>query len=63
MDYAIGFEIERFDTFEEFLKAHPNEEGYYVTRYSNKTYSDYDLKNYFFIFVIESTVIPKEILV
>ena len=45
MDYAIGFEIERFDTFEEFLKAHPNEEGYYVTRYSNKTYSDYDLKD------------------
>lgn len=67
MDYAIGFEIERFDTFEEFLKAHPNEEGYYVTRYSNKAYSDYDLKdvskNYFFMFGRESTGIPKEILV
>ena len=34
MDYAIGFEIERFETIEDFRKVHGKEEGYYVTRYS-----------------------------
>lgn len=66
MDYAVGFNIERIDTIEEFLKKHKNEEGYYVTRYSNKVYCDYDLKDttkdYFFMFGRESTGIPKDVL-
>lgn len=66
MDYAVGFPIERFDTIEAFLKAHPNEIGYYVTRYSQKVYSDYDVsdssKSYFFMFGRESTGIPKDVL-
>lgn len=66
MDYAIGFEIERFDTIEEFLLAHPNEEGYYVTRYSERVYCDYNIsdssKSYFFMFGRESTGIPKDVL-
>lgn len=66
MDYAIGFDIERVKTIDEFLEKHPDLEGYYVTRYSNKVYSDYDLssitKNYFFMFGKESTGIPKEVL-
>lgn len=66
MDYAVGFDIERIDTIEEFLTKHKNEEGYYVTRYSNKVYCDYDLKDttkdYFFMFGRESTGIPKDVL-
>lgn len=66
MDYAIGFEIERFDTIDEFLSAHPHEEGYYVTRYSENVYSDCDIhdsaKSYFFMFGRESTGIPKDVL-
>ncbi len=66
MDYAIGFEIERFDTIDEFLLAHPHEEGFYVTRYSENVYSDCDMKNpaksYFFMFGRESTGIPKDVL-
>lgn len=66
MDYAIGFPIEKFDSIEEFLTAHPKAEGYYVTRYSEHVYSDFDLshseKDYFFMFGRESTGIPKDVL-
>lgn len=66
MDYAIGFPIEMFDSLDAFYKAHPKEEGYYVTRYSSKVYSDFDLKdsgkNRFFMFGRESTGIPKDVL-
>lgn len=66
MDYAIGFPIERFATIDEFLQAHKNEVGYYVTRYSEKVYSECNVsdttKNYFFMFGRESTGIPKEVL-
>lgn len=66
MDYAIGFPIEMFSSLDEFYKAHPNEEGFYVTRYSDKVYSEYDVsdssKNYFFMFGRESTGIPKDVL-
>lgn len=66
MDYAVGFPIERFDTIEEFLERHSKEEGYYVTRYSERVYSDYDIshpeKNYWFMFGRESTGIPKDVL-
>ena len=66
MDYAVGFQIERFRTIDEFLKAHGFEDGYFVTRYSNKVYSDYDLSNpginHYFMFGRESTGIPKDVL-
>lgn len=66
MDYAIGFEIERFETIDDFLKVHGDEDGYYVTRYSKKIYSEYDLskveRNHWFMFGRESTGIPKDVL-
>ena len=66
MDYCIGFEIERCKTFDEFLSLHPNEIGYFVTRYSKNVYSRFDYsdntKDRFFMFGKESTGIPKEIL-
>ena len=66
MDYAIGFEIERFETIEDFRKVHGNEEGYYVTRYSKNVYSSFDLSDSihdkWFRFGRESTGIPKPVL-
>lgn len=66
MDYAIGFDIERCKTIDEFLSKHKDEEGYYVTRYSKNTYCDFDLKDKkkdrFFMFGRESTGIPKDVL-
>ncbi len=65
MDYAIGFEIEQYPDYDSFLKKH-KEEGYYVTRYSDRTYSNFDFsdpkKDIFLMFGKESTGIPKEIL-
>lgn len=66
MDYAIGFDIERCQSLEEFMTKHPSSEVFYVTRYSAKVYSDYDLsdvkKERFFLFGKESTGIPKDVL-
>lgn len=66
MDYAINFEIERFDTIEQFLNKYKNWDGYFVTRYSKNVYSEMDYsdqtKDYFFMFGRESTGIPHNIL-
>jgi tRNA (cytidine/uridine-2'-O-)-methyltransferase len=66
MDYCIGFEIERFNTIDEFLAKHGKEDGYYVTRYSENVYSSFDYSsvsdNHWFMFGRESTGIPKEVL-
>lgn len=66
MDYAIGFEIERYDTIDEFLSSHKDEIGFYITRYSENVYSDKCMnekgKDYFFMFGRESSGIPKEVL-
>ena len=66
MDYCIGYEIKRYESIDEFLKAHNNDEGYFITRYSSLIYSDANLvdanKNYFFMFGKESTGIPKNVL-
>lgn len=65
MDYAIDFEIERFKDFDEFFSKH-HEDCYFVTRYSENTYSSFDFtdvtENRCFIFGKESTGIPKDIL-
>lgn len=66
MDYCIGFKIDRYDSIDDFLLKHEKDDGYFITRYSNKVYSDYDLKdsdkNYFFMFGKESTGLPKDVL-
>lgn len=66
MDYAINFEIERFDTIEQFLNKYKNWDGYFVTRYSKNVYSEMDYsdqtKDYFFMFGRETTGIPHNIL-
>ena len=66
MDYIDDLKMNFFPTYEDFLKEYPNQDIYYVTRYSNKVYSTFDFKNpvgdLFIMFGRESTGIPHDIL-
>ncbi|CAC13476.1 TRNA/RRNA METHYLTRANSFERASE [Mycoplasmopsis pulmonis] len=58
------------DSYNDFLAKYQNENIFYITRYSQKSYSDIDFKletfdgkkDIFFVFGTESTGIPKKIL-
>lgn len=67
MDYMIGFKIEFLPDMDAFYKKHPNQNVYYVTRYSTKVYTsaDYSLvtEDLFLMFGRESTGIPHSVLV
>ena len=66
MDYVDDLKYFFYPTYEDFLKQHPNQEIYYVTRYSQKVYSTFDfsdpVKDVFVMFGRESTGIPHDIL-
>ncbi|MFA6796131.1 MAG: tRNA (cytidine(34)-2'-O)-methyltransferase [Bacilli bacterium] len=66
MDYIIGFDIERERTIEDFLSHHKNDDIYFVTRYAEQTYTDFDYSNVlsdvYFMFGRESSGIPHDIL-
>ena len=66
LDYIDSLKMNYFSSYEEYLKAYPNANTYYVTRYSNKVYSSFDFQDikqdYFLMFGRESTGIPHEIL-
>jgi len=66
MDYIIGFDIEREKTLEDFFAHHKNEDVYYVTRYAQQVYTEFDysdvLKDVYFMFGRESTGIPHQVL-
>ena len=66
MDYIDDLKMNYFPTYEDFLKAYPNQEIFYVTRYSNRVYSTFDFKDVskdvFVMFGRESTGIPHDIL-
>ena len=66
MDYIDDLKMNFYPTYEDFLKAYPNQDIYYITRYSNKVYSSFDFSNpigdIFIMFGRESTGIPHEIL-
>ncbi len=66
LDYISNLNYHYYDNYEEFIKLNPNIEIYYVTRYSNKVYSEFDYSNrgidYYFMFGRESTGIPHDIL-
>lgn len=64
MDYLVGFPIIKYDNFDEFYKSH-SEHMFYVTRYSNKVYSEFNLKqegDCYFLFGRESTGLPHALL-
>ncbi len=65
VNYIDHCEYYVYDNFDDFLSKN-NGEFYFLTRYGNKTYTDFnyqDIKaNIYFVFGKESTGIPKEIL-
>ena len=66
MDYIDDLNMQFYETYEDFVKANPNIDVYYVTRYANKVYSTYDfskqLNDVYLMFGRESTGIPHDIL-
>ena len=66
MDYIDDLRMEFHPTYEDFLKAYPEADIYYVTRYASKVYSTYDfshtINDVFLMFGRESTGIPHDIL-
>ena len=41
MDYIDSLKYHYFSSYEEYLKEYPSVDTFYVTRYSNKTYSEF----------------------
>ena len=67
MDYIDDLKMEFHPTYEDFLKAYPDANVYYVTRYAKTVYSSYDFskliaEDIFLMFGRESTGIPHDIL-
>jgi tRNA (cytidine/uridine-2'-O-)-methyltransferase len=67
MDYIDDLKMEFHPTYEDFIKAYPHVDTYYVTRYAKTVYSSYDfskkqVQDIFLMFGRESTGIPHDIL-
>ena len=67
MDYIDDLKMEFHPTYEDFIKAYPDADTYYVTRYAQTVYSSYDfskkqVQDIFLMFGRESTGIPHDIL-
>jgi tRNA (cytidine/uridine-2'-O-)-methyltransferase len=67
MDYVDDLKMEFHPTYEDFIKAYPEADTYYVTRYAKTVYSSYDfskkqVQDIFLMFGRESTGIPHDIL-
>jgi tRNA (cytidine/uridine-2'-O-)-methyltransferase len=66
MDYIDDLKMYYYPTYEDFLKKYKDQEIFYVTRYSQKVYSEFDFSNQvndiFVMFGRESTGIPHDIL-
>lgn len=66
MDYIDDLKLVYYESYEEFEKAHHNDDIYYVTRYADRVYSSYDLsdpvKDIYIMFGRESTGIPHDVL-
>ena len=66
MDYIDDLKMEYYQDYEDFLKRSNLDNIYYITRYSNKVYSSFDLSNPVkdigLMFGRESTGIPHDIL-
>ena len=67
MDYIDDLKMEFYPAYEDFIKAYPEADIYYVTRYARTVYSSYDfskkqVQDIFLMFGRESTGIPHDIL-
>lgn len=65
MDYLTGFAFEKYKNFDEFFEERQGQ-MYFVTRYSDKNYTHFDLSNseadHYFFFGRESTGLPHSLL-
>ena len=66
MDYIDDLKMFFYENYEAFIKEHPDQEIYYVTRYADTVYSSFDfsnpIKDVYVMFGRESTGIPHDIL-
>lgn len=66
LDYIDDLKMNYYPTYEDFEKVFPNQEIFYVTRYSSSVYSNFDFKDItkdvYVMFGRESTGIPHDIL-
>jgi tRNA (cytidine/uridine-2'-O-)-methyltransferase len=66
MDYINDLKMFYYETYEDFVKKNPKADIFYVTRYSNKVYSEADfskqINDIYIMFGRESTGIPHDIL-
>lgn len=66
MDYLAKVPYAYYENYDKFLESHANKDIYYVTRYSNKAYSQFDFSriehDYYLLFGSEDTGIPHDIL-
>ena len=66
MDYIDDLKMFYYETYEDFVKQHGNEDIYYVTRYADTVYSSFDfsnpVKDIYVMFGRESTGIPHDVL-
>ena len=64
MDYIDEVSIQTYENYQEFLEKNQGADIYFVTRYSNQTYSEFDLSDpthdYYFMFGKESRGIPHD---
>ena len=66
LDYIDSLKYHYFSSYEEYEKEYPHADTYYVTRYSDKVYSEFNFSgithDIFLMFGRESTGIPHDIL-
>lgn len=66
MDYISRLPYEYYDNYDKFNQIHGNKDIYYVTRYANKAYSNYDFSDishdFYLMFGSEDKGIPHDIL-
>ena len=66
LDYINDLKMSYYESYEAFVKTNPNANVYYVTRYADLTYSNFDftdlVSDYYLMFGRESTGIPHDIL-
>lgn len=66
MDYINLCDIYQYESLEEFLSSHEDDEIYFITRYGKKAYSKADFsdpfKDYYIMFGRESSGLPYDLL-
>jgi tRNA (cytidine/uridine-2'-O-)-methyltransferase len=65
LDYWEHVQLFHHDSLDAFFSAYPDGEFYYITKFGEQTYSNFDYsdseKDIFFIFGKETTGLPREI--